>query len=335
MTLFITGGTSSIGRVLIKELAKKGAAMRVLARPTSDRSGLDLPGVEFVPGDVTDLEAVRRGMQGCDQVVHLAAVVGHHAPEAEWWRVNRGGSRNVLQAAFDLGVTSMVQVSSISVLGNTEAGEMADESRPIDPSRYVNLYQKTKHAADEIARDFAARGLSVKIVYPAFGFGCSWASSHTSLQDQTLLRMAAGKPTAIMGNGKNKLLLAYYKDTAAAIQLAHERGKPGEGYLLGNENLTFSEIWAGVARVLGKRPPTRRIPLSVLRALSALSERLRGRPIFPQDFFDMVGLNWCFSNRKARQELGWQPLSFADAIAETWRDYQAISPLIAMPRRTG
>jgi dihydroflavonol-4-reductase len=323
MTLFVTGGTSSIGRVLIKELAKGGTPMRVLVRQTSNRDGLDLPGVEFVPGDVTDPESVRRGMEGCTHVTHLAAIVGHNLPESEWWRVNRDGSRTVLQAAFDLGVASMVQVSSLSVLGYTEPGEIADESRPIDPSRYVNLYQKTKHAADEIARDFAARGLPVKIVYPGFGFGCSWASSHPSLQDQTLLRMAAGKPVAIMGSGMNKLCLAYYKDTVAAIQLAHERGKPGEGYLLGNENLTFPEIWVRVAKVLSKQPPTRRIPLPLLKTISAISERLRGQPIFPQDFFEMVGLNWCFDNRKVRQELGWQPRSFAEAIAETWKDYQA------------
>jgi dihydroflavonol-4-reductase len=322
MTLFVTGGTSSIGRVLIKELARNGVLMRVLVRANSNRDGLDLPGVEFIPGDVTDPESVRRGMEGCTQVTHLAAIVGHNLPEAEWWRVNRDGSRTVLQAAFDRGVASMVQVSSLSVLGYTEPGEIADESRPLDPSRYVNLYQKTKYAADEIARDFAARGLPVKIVYPGFGFGCSWASSHPSMQDQTLLRMAAGKPVAVMGSGKNKLLLAYYKDTVAAIQLAHEFGKPGEGYLLGNENLTFPEIWVEIARVLGKQPPTRRIPLSLLKTISAISERLRSQPIFPQDFFEMAGLNWCFNNRKARQELGWQPQSFADAIAETWRDYQ-------------
>ncbi len=323
MTIFITGGTSSIGRVLIQQLAKDGQQMRLLVRQGSKRTGLELPGVEFVLGDVTDPEAVRRGMQGCTQVTHMAAIVGQDVPEAEWWRVNRDGSRNVLQAALDLGVQSMVQVSSLSVLGHTRPGETADENRPIDPSRYVNLYQKTKHAADEIARDFAASGLPVKIVYPAFGYGCSQASSHPSMQEQTLLRMASGKPTAIMGSGTNRLCLAYYKDTVAGIRLAHVAGVPGDGYILGNDNLTFAEIWAAIAHVLGKPAPRRRIPLGLLKALSGLGGRLRGRPIFPPDFFDMVGLNWQFSSRKAQQKLGWQPHTFAAGIAETWSDYQA------------
>jgi len=323
MTIFITGGTSSIGRVLIKEYSRKGESMMVLARKTSNRTGLDLPGVTFCDGDVTDPVAIREGMQGCDCVIHMAAVVGNDLPEEEWWRVNRDGSRHVLQAAFDLGVNGMVQVSSMSVLGDTQPGEMADETRPIDPARHVTLYQKTKFAADELARDFAARGLPVKIVYPGFGFGCSFASSHPSMQDQTLLRMAAGKPVAVMGSGKNRLFLAYYNDTAEAIRLALHQGKNGEGYILGNDNLTFPEIWQALANVLGKQPPTRRIPLPLLRAVSYFGEKFRGKPVFPSDFFDMIALNWCFSNRKACEELGWQPKTFQDALTETWQAYQA------------
>src|SRR5574341_55426 len=277
MTMFITGGTSSIGRVLVRELSAKGVPMRVMVRKNSNRSILEFPKVTFVDGDVTDADAIREGMEGCQFVTHLAAIVGHNVPEVEWWRVNRDGSRNVLQAAHELQVNSIVQVSSLSVLGNTQPGEIADETRPIDTDKYVNLYQKTKHAADEIAQDYAAKGLSVKIVYPAFGYGCSQATSHPSLQDQTLLRMAAGKPTAIMGSGKNRLCLAYYDDTVVGILLAHEIGKIGEGYILGNDNLTFKEIWAAVAEVLGKKPPSRRIPLPVLKLISSASRVLTGK----------------------------------------------------------
>jgi dihydroflavonol-4-reductase len=321
MTMFITGGTSSIGRVLVKELSARGNPMRVLVRKNSNRQGIDLPGVTFIEGDVTDADSVRRGMEGCQSVTHLAANVGLDIPESEWWRINREGSRNVLQAAYDLHA-GMVQVSSISVLGITQPGEIADETRPIDTRSYKNMYQKTKHAADEIAREYAAKGLKVKIVYPTFGFGCSQASSHASMQDQTLLRMAAGKPVAIMGSGKNRLCLAYYKDTVSGILRAHENGRTGEGYILGNENLTFREIWAKIAEVLAKDPPRRRIPLPVLNLISTTSRVLTGKSIFPADFIEMMGFNWCFKNNKAREQLGWQPHLFLDAIRETWEEYQ-------------
>lgn len=321
MTMFITGGTSSIGRVLVRELSAKGIPVRVMVRKNSNRSLLEFPKVTFVDGDVTDADAVRKGMEGCQSVTHLAAIVGHNVPEAEWWHVNRDGSRNVLQAAYDLQV-GVVLVSSLSVLGNTQPGEIADETRPIDTGKYVNLYQKTKHAADEIAQDYAAKGLSVKIVYPAFGYGCSQATSHPSLQDQTLLRMAAGKPVAIMGSGRNRLCLSYYNDTVAGILLAHEKGKTGEGYILGNDNLTFKEIWAAVAEVLGKEPPRRRIPLPVLKLISSASRVLTGKSVFPPDFFEMIGFDWSFSNQKAKELLGWQPHSFHDGLRETWKEYQ-------------
>ena len=323
MKIFVTGGTSSIGRVLVQALARDAVPLRVLVRASSNRAGLELPGVEFVPGDVTDLHAVRLGMNGCDMVVHMAAIVGHNVSEIEWWRVNRDGSRNVLQAAYDQNVEHMVQVSSLSVLGHTRPGEIADENRPVDTSRYLNLYQKTKHAADEIAREYAGMGLAVSLVYPGFGFGCSRASSHPSLQDQTLLRMAAGKPAVIMGSGRNHLLLAYYKDTVQGIRLALAKGRPGEGYILGNENLTFPQIWAEIARLLRKRPPFLRVPAGLLKFISQASRSLTGRSPFPPDFFDMISLNWSFSNAKACRELGLQPKGFAQALAETWQDYQA------------
>lgn len=322
MKTLITGGTSSIGRVLVKTVAQQGGTARVLIRSSSNVKGLDLPGIEFVHGDVTDIRALRQAMQGCDHVTHLAALVGHNVSESEWWRVNRDGTQNVLQCALELGIASLIQVSSISVLGPTEPGETADETRPVDTGRYMNLYQKTKRAADDLVRDYAARGLRGMIVYPAFGYGCSFASSHPSLQDNTLLRMAAGKPVAVMGSGRNRLCLSYYNDTVEGIRLAHERGRPGEDYILGGENLTFPEIWKAIANILGKEPPHRRIPLGLLQTVSRLSRLFTGKSIFPPEFFEMITHNWCFSSTKARSELGWTATPFAAGIARTWAEYQ-------------
>jgi nucleoside-diphosphate-sugar epimerase len=323
MTTFVTGGTSSIGRVLIKELARQGEAVRVLVRPSSDRSGLELPGVEFWNGDVTDLPSLQAGMQNCQRVTHLAAVVGGHVPEATWWRVNRDGTRNVMQTALDLSIQSVVHVSSIASLGFTQPGQVGDEKHVPDPLRDTTLYHKTKRAGDEVVREFAARGLQASIVWPGFGFGCSRASSHPSMQEATLLRMAAGKPLVIMGSGKNRICMSYYRDTVAGILLAHCQGKPGEGYVLTGENLTFPEIWAAVAAVLGKEPPKRRIPLKVLKTVSGLGG-VFGKELFPSDFFDMIGRDCVYRHDKAVRELGWQPHTFLDAIRETWAEYQTL-----------
>jgi nucleoside-diphosphate-sugar epimerase len=279
--------------------------------------------VEFFFGDVGEPDVVRRGMEGCERVCHLAAIVGHRVSEAEWWRVNRDGTRNVLQAALDLGIHSVVHVSSMAVLGPTRPGEVADERRSVDVRRYVTLYQKTKRAGDDLAREFAVKGLSVKIAYPAVGYGCSRASSHPSLAEMTLLRMASGKPVAIIGTGRNRLCLSYYRDTADGIRLAHERGKAGEGYILGGENLTFREIWAVVAEILGRKPPRWRVPVWLLRATLTVGRLVTLGPLPPAEILELASLDWCFSSAKAQQRLGWRPHDFRDGMAETWSEYRA------------
>jgi nucleoside-diphosphate-sugar epimerase len=322
MTIFITGGTSSIGRVLIKRLAGEGQSVRVLARPTSNRRGLELPGIEFVAGDVTDPGCVQRGMQGCDRVIHMAAIVGYNVPPETWWKVNRDGTRAVLQTALDQQVKSMVQVSTIGVLGATQPDQLADERRSIDVSSYTSLYQQTKRAADEMARSFVTLGLPVKIIYPCFGYGCSWASSHPSMAEMTLLRLGRGKPTIIMGSGKNILTLSYYKDTAQGILLALEKGTDGRDYILGGPNLTFNQIWQGVGQVLHKAPPRLHAPLGLLNLAARLGRSFTGRQIFPPEFFEMISMNWNYSSARAQTELGWKMTPFATALAETWAEYQ-------------
>jgi nucleoside-diphosphate-sugar epimerase len=323
MTTFITGGTSSIGRILVKQLSNQGERLKVLVRSDKRKDLLPFPGIEFIEGDVSNIDSLRLGMQGCDKVTHMAAVVGGNSPERVWYDVNVEGTRNVLEAAHTSGISSFVQVSSLSVLGHTQSGECADETRPINTRLHNTLYQKTKYAADQIALEYAGNGLSVKIVYPGFGFGCSSASSHASMQEQTLLRMARGEPTGIMGSGKNRVLLAYYNDTSTAINLAHQNGKRGERYILGNESLTFPEIWQGIASILGKKPPKRKIPIAALRLISLLAISRGKDAVLTQDFLDMIKFDWCFSTQKARSELGWQPLSYLQAMSNTWQDYQS------------
>lgn len=322
MTYFVTGGTSSIGRVLLKLISERNEHARVLVRKTSNRSGIELPGIEFVVGDVTDRKSVEEGMTGCDRVCHLAAVVGASVPEAEWWKVNLEGTRNVLESALAQNIESFVQVSSMSVLLPTAPRETADESRVADPAKYFNLYQKTKRAADDLAKEmYEKRGLPVKIVYPGYGYGNSFAASHPGMTDQTLLRMASGQPAAIMGSGRNRFLVSYYKDTARGILLAHENGINGDRYILGNANLTLPEIWKTVAELLGKEPPKRRLPIPMLKTINFIQKLLKGKEPFPNNFFDMIGRNWCFSFEKAKKVLKFAPGTFEETMEETWREY--------------
>jgi nucleoside-diphosphate-sugar epimerase len=340
MTTFVTGGTSRIGRVLVRELVRQGEAVRVLVRPKSNRAGLELPGVEFIHGDINDLVTVRKGITGCDRVCHLAGL-GPQASETDLWRVNRDGTRNLLQAALDLRAASVVQVSSLVALGPTSPGdEPANERHRAPAGRYFALFQTVRRAADDMAREYAVKGLGVKLVYPGCGYGSVRSAAQSPLTEQTLLRMAAGKPALVVGNGRTRVAAAYYKDLVQGITLAHGRGQAGESYLLAGECLTLPQIWATVGEVLGKPVFPRRLPLWLARSAAGLAQTTTGHPPFPADFLVMVGRDWCFSSEKAARSLGWRPRSLRDGMADAWEEFQALgwggaatrTPVRVMPR---
>lgn len=321
-TCLVTGGTSSIGKVLVRQLSARGDAIRLLVRPSASRAGLCLPGVEFAPGDVTDAGSVARAADGCATVYHLAAVVGTARDPADWDRVNVQGSRNVFLAARGAGAR-VVFVSSVGALGWTEPGEIADETRPRGPRFWAGHYGRTKSEAEDLLRELVGRGLWGCTVYPGFGYGPSRAVTHPGLTDNTLLRLAAGKPLPLLW-GRNRLCVSYFQDTARGCIAAAERGRPGEGYVLGGENLTFQQIIAGAAAALGRRPPRLRVPVALLGAAIAVAKRARPDLAVPDELLDMFGRSWAYSSAKAERELGWRLTRYDEGMRETWRDWQAL-----------
>ena len=313
MTTFITGATTSLGRVLVRELVRQGEAVRLLVQTESNRFGLELPSVAFIRGEITDAVAVRKGITGCDRVCHLIEPPDSIS-EAMLWRVQREGTRNVLQAAQDLHVSSIVQVSSAAVLGPTHEEEAADEAHT--PAVKMSIpWVKTQQAANEIAREYAAKGVPVKLLYTGLGYGFVRSPGNGGLAEDTLLRLATGKPAVIPGKGRYHLPVAYFKDIVQGILLAHERGKTGEGYLLVGDTPTWAELWQTVSEVLAKPALTRTTPLFWAKMTNAL----------PADLLELAGHDWYFDSEKAREELGWRPLTWQEGLAQTWEEYQAMS----------
>jgi dihydroflavonol-4-reductase len=310
MTTFITGATTSLGRVLVRELVRQGEAVRLLVQPESNRFGLELPSVAFIRGEITDAVAVRKGIAGCDRVCHLLEPPAE-VNEAMLARIHREGTRNVLQAAQDLHVASVVQVSNATLLGPTYNEETVDE----ESGGSANLPSfKTQVTANEIAYEYAAKGIPVKLVYPGVGYGCVRSPGNGGLAEYTLLRLATGKPAIIPGKGRNHLPVATFKDIVQGILLAHERGQRGEGYLLVGDTPTWLELWQTTSEVLNKPLLTRSTPLFWAKLTNAL----------PVDLLDLAGYDWRFDSAKAREELGWRPLTWHDGLVETWEEYQAI-----------
>lgn len=335
MTTFITGATTSLGRVLVREFVRQGEAVRLLEQPDSNRSGLELPGVAFVRGDVTDSVAVRKAIAGCDRVCHIPTAA-EGVGESQLWRIQRDGTRNVLQAALDLRVASVVQVSSPTVLGPTVSGPRTpsrngDDPAPGDipadeqvrPGSPISLWVKTQLAADEIVNEYLTKGVPAKIVYPGVGFGYVRPPGDSGLAEHTLLRLAGGKPT-VLPAGNHRLAVTYYKDIAQGIALAHERGRTGERYLLVGVSVTWVELWQTIAAVVGKPGPQRATPHWWARLTNAL----------PPDLLELAGHDWNFHSTKAQIELGWEPLPLDEALAETWEEAQTQGVGARPPRPT-
>jgi nucleoside-diphosphate-sugar epimerase len=312
MTTFITGATTPLGRVLVRELVRQGEAVRLSLPPESNHAGLELPSVAFIRGATTDAVAVRKGITGCDRVCHLVEAP-NSTNETALWRIQREGTRNVLQAAQDLRVASVVQVSHVAVLGPAHGEEPARQDHAPTP-RLNSGWVKAQQAADEIAHEYAAKGVPVKLVYPGVGYGCVRPPGNGGLAEHTLLRLANGKAAITPGKGHNRLPVAYFRDTIQGILLAHERGRTGQGYLLVGDTPTWAELWHTVSEVLGKPVSPRNTPLFWAKMTGA----------FPADLLELAGHDWHFSSEKARHELGWRPLSWHDGLVETWQEYQAL-----------
>lgn len=323
MTTFITGGTSLLGRVVVQELVRQGEAVRILVRPDSNRAGLELPGVAFVRGEINDLVDVRKGIAGCDWVCHLTGPADANVAEAEGWRVQLEGTRHVLQAAQDMRTAAVVHVSSVIALGPTQPGATADEQHQSPVGGYLSPYQKSQRAADDLARDYAARGLPVRLVYPGFGYGSARAGRPSPLVQQTLLQMASGQTGSIVGSGRNRIAATYLKDIAQGILLAHTHGQAGESYLLVGESLTLPQMWLAVADLLAKTPPRRRLPLWLARINAGLVQLAGNHTRYPAEFLAMVQDDWNFSSEKAARDLGWRPYPFREGITAAWEELQA------------
>jgi len=317
LIVLLTGGTGFLGKSVARALAARGHALRVLARDTSDLRGL--PPAEIVRGDVTDGEAMLRAAQGCGAVCHMAALVRMWTPERERFeRVNVGGLRNALQAARAAGAR-LVYTSSFIAVG--PAGpEPVDESRTHPGCGYRNDYERTKAMADAVALEAAAAGQDLVLLYPGVVYGPG------DLTDGNLVaRMVAdhlgGRLPGIVGPGDRLWSYAFVEDVAAGHASALERGKAGQRYFLGGDNVTMNELFALVEKITGVRPPARHIPYAAASALGFAMwtwAELTGHP--PQLTHEVVNVfreHWAYSSAKAERDLGYRRTPLEEGLRRT------------------
>lgn len=314
----VTGATGFVGSAVARALAQHGHRLRLLVRPTSDLTLVEGLG-ERVVGDLRDPASLTAAVQGCRYLLHVAADYRLWVPDPRpMMQANVAGTESLLRAAHAAGVERMVYCSSVSALGLPGDGTPGDEATLVDPQAILGSYKRSKYAAEQAVRALAAEGLPVVIVNPSAPVGPR--DIKPTPTGKMVLDAAAGRMPAYVETGLN---IVHVEDVAEGHVLALERGRIGESYILGGEDMGMAHILAMIDDVMGRPrarrarlPPAALVPLALGAQWAARAFRFE--PLVTLEMLAMAKKRMFYSSAKATRELGYRARparhAFADAI---------------------
>jgi dihydroflavonol-4-reductase len=318
MRALVTGATGFVGAAVARALGAAGWQVRALVRSGSNRSNLLELAVEVAEGDLADVASLERALEGCTGLFHAAADyrLGARNP-APLYLTNVEGTRNILQAARRCGVARTVYTSSVATIGIPSDGSPGDERTPVALSHMIGHYKRSKYLAEEVVREAARMGMPVVIVNPSTPVGPG--DIKPTPTGQLVLDAASGRMPAYVDTGLN---VVHVDDVAAGHLAAYERGRAGERYILGGEDMTLRMILGEIAQLVGRKQPRIRLPYAVVLPMAYLAEgvaAVTGRSgRLTLEGVRMSRKRMYFSSAKAVSELGyrWRPplAAFADAV---------------------
>lgn len=319
MRAFVTGGTGFLGKRVVRKLRQRGDDVVALVRSPSKAGELRDLGCEIVEGDLSSEDAIRRGVQGCDAVLHVAATYKVGIPKSEhaaMYDANVRGTERVLDAAVEAGVARIVYVSTGNVYGNT-GGQVVDESytRP-QPPDFLSYYDETKYQAHQVALDRIAKGAPIVIVQPGGILGPDDPSELGNMIDQT--RTGKLKMRMFPDAGFN---FVHVEDVADGILLAHDKGRIGESYNLAGEKHTIGDLVDKTAELVGRKPPSVTMPAAMIKLAIPVGPAVGKLMGFPPNLAELIktsdGVTFWMTDQKARDELGFSPRDFDSTMRET------------------
>ena len=314
--VLVTGVSGFVGSAVARALAARGARVRGLVRESSPRANLtDFPG-ELVEGDLRDADAVARAMTGVRHLFHVAADYRLWAPDPEEIvRNNATTTRIVMEAALAAGIERIVYTSSVATLKPGD-GEPADESRAATPDQVVGAYKRSKVVAERLVEAMVAeRGLPAVIVQPSTPIGPR--DVRPTPTGRIIVEAANGRMPAFVDSGLN---LVHVDDVATGHLLAFDKGRVGARYILGGQDVMLGDMLAEIAAIVGRKPPTIRIPRGPLFPLAWVNEQVArvtgGDPFLNMDSLRMAKHRMFFTSAKAEAELGYRARPHREALAD-------------------
>ncbi len=322
MTVLVTGGTGFVGSAVTRMLLERGDDVRAMARSTSSPTLLDGLDIERVHGDLDDPESLGRAVKGCNALFHVAADYRLWVPKPEAiYRTNVEGTRALMRAAAEAGVERIVYTSSVATLGLSGNARPADEDLPVSIDDMVGHYKRSKYLAEQAVQALIDdEDLPAVIVNPSAPVGPR--DIRPTPTGRLILDLAKASLPAYVDTGLN---IVHVEDVASGHLLAFDKGKIGERYILGGENLHLGEIVRTVAGLAGVNAPKLKLPIGPLMPIAHIVEtiwRLTGRtsePFITTDGLRMARKLMFFTCAKANRDLGYTPRpaieAFQDAIA--------------------
>jgi dihydroflavonol-4-reductase len=316
-TVLVTGASGFVGSAVAAKLLERGFAVRALVRPTSPRfhlAGLD---IAFAEGDLLDAETVRPAMAGVRHVFHVAADYRLWARDRnEIMRNNVTSTRNVMEEALRAGVERVIYTSSVATLAVRRDGSSVDETFPLDEAKAIGVYKRSKVAAERLVERMIAQDrLPAVIVNPSTPIGPRDVKPTPT--GRIIVDAARGRIPAFVDTGLN---LVHVDDVADGHLAALDRGRIGERYILGGQNVHLSAMLGSIATLLGRRPPRIRMPRSAIVPLAVAAEtmaRFTGRePLVTRDALRMSKYQMFFTTAKAERDLGHTARPFTEALAD-------------------
>lgn len=316
MRALVTGATGFVGAGVARALIREGWEVRALARKSSDRRNLQNLPLQIVEGDLANRPSLDGALIDCQALFHVAADyrLGAFDPQ-QLYRTNVEGTRNILEASRQAGVARVVYTSSVATVGIPTDGTPGNEDTPVGVADMIGHYKRSKFLAEQLVREAAQAGTPVVIVNPSTPIGPGDVKPTPT--GQVVLDAAAGRTPAYVDTGLN---IVHVDDVAAGHLLAYHRGRCGERYILGGEDMTLREILFEIAKLVGRKPPRVRLPRAVVFPIAYVAEaiaRITGRPgRITVEAVRMSAKHMFFSSEKARRELAYQWRPPREALRE-------------------
>jgi nucleoside-diphosphate-sugar epimerase len=321
-TIFVTGSTGFIGTKLVNELIQRGHTVHALTRGTSNKEGLSHERIKLVTGDILDRKSLEKGMEGCNQVFHLAAYAKNWAKDPKvFFEQNVGGMRNVFDTAAALGVERIVFTSTIVAFGPTPPGVVGTESMPRITDRFFTEYEETKTLAEREALQMAAKGLPVVVVNPTrvYGPGKLTEGNSVSLMIDLYDR---GKVPVLLNDGRDVGNYVLVDDLVRGHILAMEKGKIGERYILGGENASLKQLYQLVDEVSGKKHFQMNLPPKIAFLYAGFEKKkAEWFGMYPQitpGWVETFLQDWVYTPSKAERELGYTITPLREGVRMTY-----------------